>query len=284
MTISQIAIGVQFLYVIMMYISVYPVVITMRHSNVYEERSLGIYNSEELEGSDDEQTEADTIDRVISPSSAPSRRTTGHESVYSRTSASARPSGLVRRISQSTPAADVGHVLRRTFTTFRGVGVPPAKHHGHKRSGTPTPRRRKAKRNRDNRTGFIQQQMHGQLAHDIWWLALAVLIITAIETRHYDEDPLHHSVFNIIFEVVSAYGTVGISVGAPTAAYSFCGTWFAASKLILCLVMLRGRHRGLPVALDHAVRLPGEHLHREEEQDQQIRRVMSVSRVAADEE
>jgi Trk-type K+ transport system membrane component len=26
-----------------MYISVYPVVITMRHSNVYEERSLGIY-------------------------------------------------------------------------------------------------------------------------------------------------------------------------------------------------------------------------------------------------
>jgi hypothetical protein len=27
----------------MMYISVYPVVITMRHSNVYEERSLGVY-------------------------------------------------------------------------------------------------------------------------------------------------------------------------------------------------------------------------------------------------
>lgn len=284
MPISQIAIGVQFLYVIMMYISVYPVVITMRHSNVYEERSLGIYNSAELESSDDDETEAGTIDRIISPSSAPSRRTTGHESVYSRTSANARPSGLVRRISQSTPAADVGHVLRRTFTTFRGVGVPPAKHPSHKHSDTSMPRRHKAKRNRDNRTGFIQQQMHGQLAHDIWWLALAVLIITAIETRHYDEDPLHHSIFNIIFEVVSAYGTVGISVGAPTAAYSFCGTWFTASKLILCLVMLRGRHRGLPVALDHAVRLPGEHLHREEEQDQQIRRVMSVSRVAADEE
>ncbi len=30
----------------MMYISVYPVVITMRHSNVYEERSLGIYMDE----------------------------------------------------------------------------------------------------------------------------------------------------------------------------------------------------------------------------------------------
>ena len=32
------------------------------------------------------------------------------------------------------------------------------------------------------------------------------------------------------------------------------------SKLIVCLVMLRGRHRGLPVALDRAVLLPSEFL------------------------
>ncbi|KAI1159999.1 TrkH-domain-containing protein [Nemania serpens] len=44
--IPSLYIGLQVLYVIMMYISVYPVVITMRHSNVYEERSLGIYDSE----------------------------------------------------------------------------------------------------------------------------------------------------------------------------------------------------------------------------------------------
>ena len=30
------------------------------------------------------------------------------------------------------------------------------------------------------------------------------------------------------------------------------------SKLIICLVMLRGRHRGLPVAIDRAVMLPSE--------------------------
>jgi Trk-type K+ transport system membrane component len=41
--IASLRIGVQVLYVLMMYISVYPVVITMRNSNVYEERSLGIY-------------------------------------------------------------------------------------------------------------------------------------------------------------------------------------------------------------------------------------------------
>lgn len=30
------------------------------------------------------------------------------------------------------------------------------------------------------------------------------------------------------------------------------------SKLIICLVMLRGRHRGLPVAMDRAVLFPTE--------------------------
>ncbi len=46
MPIPSLYIGLQILYVIMMYISVYPVVITMRHSNVYEERSLGIYSDD----------------------------------------------------------------------------------------------------------------------------------------------------------------------------------------------------------------------------------------------
>ncbi|MBE7180353.1 MAG: hypothetical protein INR71_03930 [Terriglobus roseus] len=56
--------------------------------------------------------------------------------------------------------------------------------------------------------------------------------------------------------MVSAYGTVGISVGLPDEAYSFSGSWHKLSKLILCAVMIRGRHRGLPVAIDKAVMLP----------------------------
>ena len=42
-SIAGLRIGLLILYVIMMYISAYPVLITMRNSNVYEERSLGIY-------------------------------------------------------------------------------------------------------------------------------------------------------------------------------------------------------------------------------------------------
>jgi hypothetical protein len=40
--------------------------------------------------------------------------------------------------------------------------------------------------------------------------------------------------------------------------YSFSGAFRPLSKLIVCAVMLRGRHRGLPVAIDRAVMLPAE--------------------------
>ena len=40
--------------------------------------------------------------------------------------------------------------------------------------------------------------------------------------------------------------------------YSLSGAFHPLSKLIVCVVMLRGRHRGLPVAIDRAVVLPFE--------------------------
>jgi Trk-type K+ transport system membrane component len=80
------------------------------------------------------------------------------------------------------------------------------------------------------------------------------------------------------FHLHSGYGTVGISIGLPTEAYSFCGAWHKLSKLILCAVMLRGRHRGLPVAIDKAVLLPRDTLHKLEEEDARIRRERSPSR------
>lgn len=36
------------------------------------------------------------------------------------------------------------------------------------------------------------------------------------------------------------------------------GSFTVASKLVLCVVMIRGRHRALPVAIDRAVLLPSE--------------------------
>lgn len=192
--IPNVRISLQVLYVVMMYISAFPVAITLRNSNVYEERSLGIF---------------------------------------------ADDPGYV----------DMEKSKRGRFHYFKGLM-------GHGST---------------EMTGqFVQQQIRAQLAHDIWWLVLAVFLIMIIEGSSFEADPVTFSVFNVIFEVVSAYGTVGISVGLPDQAYSFCGAWHTLSKLILCAVMIRGRHRGLPVAIDKAVLLPREH-DLEEQEDEQLR-------------
>jgi Trk-type K+ transport system membrane component len=80
-----------------------------------------------------------------------------------------------------------------------------------------------------------------------------------------EHDPLStqapgYSLFSVLFEVTSAYGTVGLSLGVPYDHYSFSGTWHVLSKLVLLTVMLRGRHRILPMAVDRAVLVPGQEL------------------------
>lgn len=209
-TISNLRISLQVLYVVMMYISVYPVVITMRNSNVYEERSLGIYAEDQPEG---EQPQAAQKEE--------------------------KP-GLIRRLT--------GHVV---------AGGAAAKESNGK---------------------FVRHQLRAQLAHDAWIIVIALFLIMIIETSWFDRDPVNFSVFNFLFEIVSGYGCVGISVGIPWNFYSFCGTWHTLSKLILCVVMLRGRHRGLPVAIDKAVLLPGEENAQAEEDDGRIRIARTMSR------
>ncbi|KAJ5289610.1 uncharacterized protein N7443_009863 [Penicillium atrosanguineum] len=196
--ISALQIGTQVLYVIMMYISVYPVVITMRHSNVYEERSLGIYADDPTVT---EESENSSVNTSLSPKS-PSQ----------------------------------------------------------------------------GRMYFIRHQLRAQMAYDLWWIALAVLIICIVEAGNFTRDPVTYSAFNIIFETVSAYGCVGISTGLPTQLYSFSGGWHTLSKLVLCAVMIRGRHRALPVAIDKAILLPSDKLAKAEEEDALIRMERTMSR------
>lgn len=59
-----------------------------------------------------------------------------------------------------------------------------------------------------------------------------------------------------VFELVSAFGGIGLTLGIPTENYSFCGAFEPLSKLIVIAIMVRGRHRGLPVAIDRASESP----------------------------
>lgn len=106
-----------------------------------------------------------------------------------------------------------------------------------------------------------------------------MLIIMIIEASQFEANPAEFSVFNVIFEVVSGYGCVGISVGVPWDDYSFRGSWYVLSKLILCWGYAGGaRHRGLLVVIDMAVLLPGEWLDRVEAEDVRIRLEKRLSR------
>ncbi|GJE92662.1 TrkH-domain-containing protein [Phanerochaete sordida] len=174
--ISSLTPATQVLYVVMMYIAVYPIAMSVRSTNVYEENSLGIYPEDDDEDDEIDEQALDVKEHRVQ--------------IWGR------------------------HLMRH---------------------------------------------LQKQLSFDMWWLAVSLWLICIVE-RYGIMDPTKpwFNVFAILFEVVSAYGTVGLSLGIPTANYSLSGTFHILSKLIVCAVMLRGRHRGLPVALDRAVLLPHE--------------------------
>ncbi|KAL2814719.1 cation transport protein-domain-containing protein [Aspergillus cavernicola] len=164
--------AVQFSLLVMMYISVFPIAITVRASNIYEEKALGIYSSE--------------------------------------------------------PETD-----------------------------------------ENNGKGYILTHMRNQLSFDLWYIFLGIFCICVAESKRImDPSEPGFAVFSIFFETVSAYGNVGLSLGYPGVATSFCAQFSIFSKLVVCALMIRGRHRGLPSQLDRAILLPSERLVEDDRQVQ----------------
>ena len=157
---------------IMMYISVFPIAISMRRTNVYEEKSLGIYGTTKDETDDEKE-----------------------------------PSYL-------------GAHLRR------------------------------------------------QLSFDLWYIFLGLFIIAIAEgDRLANTNEYSFTLFSVLFEIVSAYGTVGLSLGYPNIDASFSAEFNVVSKLVIIAMQIRGRHRGLPYELDRAILLPSDSLHKKEDED-----------------
>jgi hypothetical protein len=74
---------------------------------------------------------------------------------------------------------------------------------------------------------------------------LFIFLICAFESYHITPIDENVTVFKIIFEVVSAFGAVGLTTGYPNLKSSFATVLSQPSKIILILTMLMGRHRGL---------------------------------------
>lgn len=165
--------AIQVSYLIMMYVSVFPVAMSVRRTNVFEERSLGIW---------------------------------GRSNTNSNTNS-------------DTPPSYVGAHLRR------------------------------------------------QLSFDMWYIFLGLFIIAIAEGKRL-EDTAEDAFtgFSLLFEIVSAYGTVGLSLGHPEVNTSLSGKFTVVSKLVIIAMQVRGRHRGLPYKLDRAILLPGDMLNQEDDE------------------
>ncbi|ODV88696.1 hypothetical protein CANCADRAFT_14385, partial [Tortispora caseinolytica NRRL Y-17796] len=184
--ISDLNPAVRVSYVIMMYISVLPVAMSIRRTNVYEGPSLGIYGNDD--SSDDS---ADLIE----------------------------PSDSAERIER---------IARSVESSGQSKG----------------------------RTSFISHHLRKQLGFDLWFIAIAVFLLCITESGKIGADsPGSFSIFAIIFETISAYGTVGLSLGYVGGYESLCSQFSVVGKLIMIVTMIRGRHRGLPYKLDRAVLL-----------------------------
>ncbi|CZR56562.1 probable potassium transport protein 1 [Phialocephala subalpina] len=160
--------AIQVSYLIMMYISVLPIAISVRRTNVYEEKSLGIYGSP-MEENEDE--------------------------------------------------------------------------------GEPS---------------YVGAHLRRQLSFDLWYIFLGVFVISISEGTRLQSGDSAFTLFSVLFEVVSAYGTVGLSLGYTNINASFSAEFGVIAKLVIIAMQVRGRHRGLPYELDRAILLPSEHLQKKE--------------------
>jgi hypothetical protein len=160
--------AIQVSYLIMMYISVLPIAMSVRRTNVYEEDSLGVYGNTEEENED-----------------------------------------------QAEPSY-IGAHLRR------------------------------------------------QLSFDLWYIFLGFFIIAISEGHRLQSGDPGFTMFSVLFEIVSAYGTVGLSLGYTNINASFSAEFGVIAKLVIIAMQIRGRHRGLPYELDRAILLPSEQLAKRE--------------------
>ncbi|KAJ1272675.1 hypothetical protein BS78_06G221200 [Paspalum vaginatum] len=84
-------------------------------------------------------------------------------------------------------------------------------------------------------------------------LATFVILACITERKSMSLDPLNFNIFSIVFEMISAYGNVGYSLGyscerllkpdstCKAVSYGFVGRWTDEGKLIIILVMFLGR-------------------------------------------
>lgn len=107
----------------------------------------------------------------------------------------------------------------------------------------------RASRNRQERS--FEDYTKELLIHVIAGLTLSWISILLFEIGN----PSVQSPFPTLFEVASAFGTVGLSMGFSGSNTSLCGAYSIPSKMVIMILMIVGAHRTLPENIDAAVKV-----------------------------
>ncbi|KAG7137676.1 Low-affinity potassium transport protein like [Verticillium longisporum] len=98
--------------------------------------------------------------------------------------------------------------------------------------------------NEDNGVSYVMVHVRNQLTFDLWYIFLGTFLICIAEsTLIMDVAEPTFSIFAVLFEVTSAYANVGLSLGGPSGLVSMSGHYTIFSKVVICAMMIRGRHR-----------------------------------------
>ena len=98
--------------------------------------------------------------------------------------------------------------------------------------------------------------MRRYIARHASWLFLGYVTVAISEHALLEAPPLEPfgrsptSLFNYLFELLSAYGTNGLSTGYPGVNFNLVGMWGRIGKLVVIGILFLGRHRNMPRAVD----------------------------------
>ena len=98
----------------------------------------------------------------------------------------------------------------------------------------------------------VRTQTKSFLTQNVVWVFCVYVLICIIEAPQLSNDPNFTS-FAVLFEIVSAFGCVGLSMGYPGITSSFSTVWSPGSKFLLMTLMFLGRLRHMPASIDRAV-------------------------------
>ena len=111
----------------------------------------------------------------------------------------------------------------------------------------------------DDRADFVKykEQAVNFVGRDLIWLYIVVIIVCFsqnFDIQTTDVGVNDDSFLRVVFEVSSAFGTVGLSLAYNhPSGVSFSGDLNAFSKFMIILTMFGGKHRGLPPSVDKSI-------------------------------